>query len=99
MAWRADGEVPQPVRALDLTLFFSLYVFLIAMLRLWSQLVARRVRAGMRREMQRGMRYFNRVTFAAQFFVPIWLGIGIFFLGWGAVVQRMLGPVAHWPVQ
>src|SRR5947207_1916838 len=99
MAWRTEGEAPQSIRALDLPLFFGLYVFLIVMLRLWSQLLARRVRNGVRGGVRRGMRYFNRVNFTAQFFVPVWLGIGIFFLSWGPGVQKILGPLAHWPVQ
>ena len=95
MAWRSETDTPQPIRAIDLTLFFGMYLFLVAMLGMWSRLLARRVRQGSRR----GMKYFNRVTFAAQFFVPIWLGVGIFFLSWGPAVQAMLGPVARWPVQ
>src|SRR2546421_3737996 len=99
MAWRSDAQTPQSIHWIDLTLFFGLYLLVISVLRLWSQLVARRVRSGIRGGMRRGMRYFNRVNFAAQFFVPTWLAIGVFFLSWGPAVQRMLGPVAHWPVQ
>jgi STE24 endopeptidase len=95
MAWRSETDSAPAINALDLTLFFGMYLLLVAMLGMWSRLLARRIRRGTRR----GMRYFHRVTNAAQFFVPIWLGIGIFFLGWGPAVQAMLGPIGRWPVQ
>ena len=48
---------------------------------------------------RRSLRYFNRVVFGAQFFVPVWFAIGLFYLGWGTTVQRMMGPLNNWPVQ
>jgi STE24 endopeptidase len=98
MGWRADGDAPAHIRATDLSLFFGLYALMVVTLGLWSRLLARRVAS--RGAVQRfGMKYFNRIVFAAQFFVPMWLAVGVFFLGWGPAVQRMLGPVSHWPVQ
>src|SRR5205823_482070 len=40
-----------------------------------------------------------RVIFGAQIFIPIWFAVGVFFLGWGSVIQRMMGPLNRWPVQ
>jgi STE24 endopeptidase len=31
--------------------------------------------------------------------VPVWFGVGVFYLGWGRLVQNLLGVVADWPVQ
>ena len=99
MAWRADGAGATGVVRVDLNdiaLFFGLYLLLIGVLGVWSRLLARRVQ---RVRLERGMRYFHRVMFAARTFVPVWFGIGVFSLGWGWLVQWMIGPVADWPVQ
>ena len=96
MAWRADGRRPAPIDRADLALFFALYVFMIGMLAVWSRLLAMRLQL---LRLERAMRYFNKVMFAARAFVPIWFGIGVFYQGWGPAVQAMLGPVGNWPVQ
>lgn len=96
MAWRAEVGRLQPIYAANLALFFGLYAVLILGLGAWSRLLARRMRF---MRLDRAMRYFNRIVFAARMFVPIWFGIGVFSLGWGECVQRMLGPVGTWPVQ
>src|SRR4051812_28907968 len=94
MAWRSQGDTPAAPHALDLALFFGLYLLMVGMLGAWSRLLARRV-ASVR--LDRAMRYFNRVVLAARFLVPIWFGVGVFFLHWGETVQLLLGPVSKWP--
>lgn len=96
MAWRSESETPAPPASIDLILFFGMYGLLVVMLGLWGRLLAMRVRAN---SLRRGLRYFNRVIFGAQLFIPVWLAVGVFFLGWGSTVQLLLGNVSHWPVQ
>src|SRR5688500_12822245 len=96
MAWRADSDRPAPLRPNDLAQFFGFYILAIGMLAAWSRLLARRVR---RTQLERGMRYFNRVAFAARTFVPVWFAVGVFHLGWGDTVHRLIGPLRDWPVQ
>jgi STE24 endopeptidase len=96
MGWRAESGPPPNVYLTDIALFFGLYLFMIGMLGLWSRLLTRRVQVI---RLERAMRYFNRVMFAARTFVPIWFGVGVFSLGWGQLVQNLLGVVATWPVQ
>jgi STE24 endopeptidase len=96
MGWRAEAGPPGIVYLTDIALFLGLYLLMIGVLGLWSRLLARRV--GLIR-LERAMRYFNRVMFAARTFVPIWFGVGVFHLGWGKLVQILLGPVGTWPVQ
>jgi STE24 endopeptidase len=96
MAWRAEPGPREIVYLTDIALFFGLYLFLIGMLALWARLLA--VRLPLVR-LERAMRYFNRVMFAARTFVPVWFGVGVFYLGWGRLVQNLLGVVSDWPVQ
>ena len=96
MAWRAEGDAPAALRAMDLALFFGLYGLMVGMLGVWTRLLARRVR---RAHLDRQIRYFNHVVFAARTFVPVWFGIGVFRLGWGDAVQQMLWPIRDWPAQ
>jgi STE24 endopeptidase len=96
MAWRAESARPVAVPLGDLALFFGLYLFIVGTLGVWSRLLARRVR---RARLERHVRYFNHVAFAARTFVPVWFGVGVFSLGWGDTVQRMLAPLRDWPVQ
>src|SRR5688500_13159371 len=97
MAWRADaGPSPTIVSLTDIALFLGLYLFVIGMLALWARLLARRVHTV---RLARAMRCFNRVMFVARAFVPVWFGVGVFYLGWGQMVQNLLGVVAQWPVQ
>src|SRR5262245_54691573 len=96
MAWRAESGRPAPLRPLDLARFFGFYALAVGMLAVWSRLLARRVR---RTRIERGMSYFNRIAFTARTFVPIWFAVGVFYLGWGDAVHRLLGPLRDWPVQ
>jgi hypothetical protein len=80
MAWRTEGEAPATPRAIDLALFFGLYLLMVGMLGAWSRLLARRVT---RIRIERALRYFNRISLAARFLVPIWFAVGVFFLGCG----------------
>ena len=96
MAWRAEGDTPAPVHANDLALFFGFFLVMVGMLGVWSRLLARRVGQVL---LERTVRYFNRVSLAAKFAVPIWFAVGVFSLGWGDAVQHVLGPIRSWPLQ
>ncbi len=98
MAWRADAGSSTIISfgREDLALFFGLYLLMIGMLAVWARLLARRVQMV---RLERAMRYFERVMFAARLFVPIWFGCGVFYLGWGALVEYLLWPIGAWPVQ
>lgn len=96
MAWRAEAGPPEIVYLTDTALFFGLYLLLIGTLGLWSRLLSRRVQMV---RLERAVRYFNHVMFVARTFVPIWFGVGVFHLGWGQLVQNLLGPIGNWPVQ
>lgn len=72
----------------DLVLFFSFYLLLVLILGLWSRSLARRVAAD---NFHRSVRIFNHVMFAARLMVPVWFTVGVWGLGWGALVA-VLGP-------
>ena len=74
MAWRSDAGPRETVYLTDIALFLGLYVLLIGMLALWARLLAQRLQLV---KLERAMRYFNRVMFAARTFVPAWFGIGV----------------------
>src|SRR4051794_18621063 len=100
MAWRADpaqatGAAP-PVTAVSMILFFGFYAFMVGVLGLWSRLLARRVQGT---SLRRRVRFLDSILLAARFVVLIWFGIGVFFLGWGDVVARLMGPLNYWPLQ
>src|SRR5687767_654905 len=96
MGWRSESAPSSPPAAIDLGLFFGMYALVVVVLGMWSRLLAQRVRV---KAFRRGFRYFHRVVFAVQVFIPVWFAVGVFFLGWGSAVQRMLAPVSAWPVQ
>jgi STE24 endopeptidase len=97
MAWRADPAqtAPAPV-ALSMVLFFGFFAFMVGMLGLWSRLIARRIQGT---NLRKRVRFFDSVLLAAKFVVLIWFGVGVFFLGWGNVVTRFMGPLNHWALQ
>ena len=96
MAWRPEEAVSGPGAGINLTLFVGMYALLIVMLGMWSRLLARRVGST---KFRKSLRYFNRVMFGAQLFVPVWFAVGVFFLGWGQTVSWFLRGMSDWPVQ
>jgi STE24 endopeptidase len=96
LAWSTQGNPLRTPQTGNLALFFGLFAFMILMLGAWSRLLAARVR---RVHLDNAVGYFNRVAFCARFFVPIWFGLGTFMLGWGEMVQILLGPIGRWPVE
>src|ERR1700759_274260 len=81
---------PRPPEAVGLctALFLGFHVLLVLAMRLWSVGVARRVAApGFSRNLDR----FNLGLAIARLLVPAWFATGIFALGWGWVVDDLLG--------
>jgi STE24 endopeptidase len=88
MAW-----TPQATASLGLTprprtgpaVFLGFYLLLIAVMRLWSELLARRVT---HENLNRSLRGFGRVLLVVRFLIPAWFGVGVFALGWGRLIEQ-----------
>jgi STE24 endopeptidase len=76
-------------------LFFTGYALLILLARLGANRVARGLVRG---DLGRAVDRFNIIMSLARGFIPLWLGAAIYLLGWRSVVDRLLGPVAQWPL-
>ncbi|MDB4872426.1 MAG: Zn-dependent protease with chaperone function [Gemmatimonadales bacterium] len=85
---------PQPGVAVwpNLVLFLGFYALLVLLLGLWSRVLARRVAAS---NFHKSLRRFNNVMLIARLMVPIWFTIGVYVLGWGAVIATGLGPALY----
>ncbi|HEX8521589.1 MAG TPA: M48 family metallopeptidase [Tepidisphaeraceae bacterium] len=98
MAWHADPAqaAQQPAVMPAMTLFFGFYAFMVGILALWARLLARRVQGT---ELRSRVKFFDTVVFAARFIVLMWFGVGLFYLGWGDVVTKAMGPLNNWALQ
>jgi STE24 endopeptidase len=76
-------------------LFFSGYGFLILVTRIWGQRLARGMIDG---HPGRAVDRFNIGMAVARAMIPAWFAAGVFAFGWKPTVDRLLGPVADWPV-
>jgi len=94
MVWMAGPPGPRSGGDVwpDLTLFFSLYALLVLLLGLWSRLLARRVAV---HSFHRSLRRFNQVMFAARVVVPGWFAVGVWYLGWGALIAGLRPGLYH----
>jgi STE24 endopeptidase len=81
--------------ALGLPLFFSGYCLLILIARLLGSRVARGLVLG---DLGRAVDRFNLGMSCARAFIPLWFAVGVFVLGWKPAVDKILGPIADWPV-
>lgn len=78
------GGIPP---ALGCGIFLGFYAALIGVLGLWSRHVAR---AAHFNHVQKRLRIFNLVIYASRILIPVWLGAGVFWLGWKDVVDSGL---------
>jgi STE24 endopeptidase len=78
-------------------IFFGFYLAMVLVLALWSRHVARSAHFA---HVQRRLRRFNSVVYASRILIPVWLGAGVFALGWKGVVNSILEktPVNNLPV-
>jgi STE24 endopeptidase len=94
MSWSDKAQASLGVSAHPVygtAVFLGFYGLLIAVIRLWSELLARRVT---RNNLDRSLRGFGRVLFAVRFIVPAWFAVGLFLLGWGEWVHAVTGRLA-----
>lgn len=97
MAWKQD--IPLAVdswRTAEVGVFLGGYGVLVGVMRLWSRWVSRQIHRG---NISRRLRRFNRAMFMARAGVAVWLGWGLFGLGWGDFVVDLMGPAGRWTVQ
>lgn len=80
----------------ETALFLGVYVLLVAVMGQWARLIARRI-TGI--NLHRSAQWFTNVLLGVRLFAVVWFGFGLFFLGWGSIVQWMLGPLQRWPVE
>ena len=78
-----DGTGP----LLGCAIFLGVYAALVLVLAVWSRHVARSAHFS---HIQRRLRRFNNVVYASRILIPAWLGVGVFGLGWKAVVAGWL---------
>jgi STE24 endopeptidase len=97
MSWSDKAQASLGVSAhpaYGTAVFLGFYGLLIVVIRLWSELLARRVT---RNNLDRSLRGFGRVLFAVRFIVPAWFAVGLFLLGWG---ERVHAVTSRWaPLQ
>src|SRR5580693_9273896 len=78
-----DGLRTLPASAL----FLGVYAALVVGLAVWSRYVARSAHFS---HVQRRLRRFNSVIYASRIFIPVWLGVGVFALGWRNLITGFL---------
>src|SRR6476620_6035997 len=77
---------PWPV-AVRLGVFLGVYGGLVLLMAAWSRRLAGRVADDF---LGRTLDRYNKATELARYFVPVWYAVGIFGLGWGHIVYRVL---------
>jgi STE24 endopeptidase len=89
------GPQLAPVGALSpaagCAIFLGGYAAVILVLGLWSRHVAR---AAHFNHVQRRLRIFNFVIYASRILIPVWLGVGVFVLGWRSLIDAVLDRTA-----
>jgi Zn-dependent protease with chaperone function len=78
---------------LALAIFFGVYAALVIALRSWATLAARRSSRGILGSIFR----FQWALHLARFFIPVWLGVGVYLLKWGPAVEFLLHRFYTWP--
>lgn len=93
-AWAArfwDGGVGE-----SMVLFVGGLLCIVLLLGVWNRVLARHV-ASM--NLHRSLRRFNQSLAVARFLIPLWFAVGLWVLGWGDVVHRLIDPLARWPIK
>jgi STE24 endopeptidase len=89
----AAANAPADLRLVGV--FVTGFVALVAVMRLWSRRLARRVNG---RSMRRSLRRFGLGMYVARVAVAAWFVAGLYWLSWGPLVLRALMPPEQWPV-
>jgi STE24 endopeptidase len=72
---------------LGCAIFLGFYVLMVGGLAAWSRYVAQKAHYNY---IQRRLRRFNGVVYASRILIPAWLGVGVFLLGWKALIVGFL---------
>lgn len=96
MGWRQGAVVAAPAQPGGVALFLGGLLLMVLALGVWARVLARRLAAA---NIQRSLRRYNRIVTQARGAIPAWFALGLFGLGWGDAVLRMLGPVGQWSVE
>src|SRR3954468_5500261 len=88
--WMCPRDNAQPLAwpiGLRMGIFFGVYAGLVLLIAAWSRMLARRVADDL---LGRMLDRYNKAPDVARCFIPVWLAVGIFALGWGHVVCDLL---------
>jgi STE24 endopeptidase len=92
--WLSTPQLPAAgglSAAAGCAVFLGFYAVMVAILGLWSRHVAR---AAHYNDVQNRLRIFNLVIYASRILIPVWLGAGIFWLGWKQLIGDALDRTA-----
>jgi STE24 endopeptidase len=97
MAWKQDIPLnADSWRPAEVGVYLAWYGVLVGVMRLWSRWVSRQIHRG---NISRHLRRFTRAMFFSRVGVVVWLGWGLFGLGWGDFVLDVMGPAGRWSIQ
>lgn len=92
----SHGSTSVPGGTATVGLLAGGYALVVLLAGLWSRLLLGRLRSD---NLHSSLRKFHRAMLAARIMIPVWFAVAIYLLGWGELVERVLGPVLHWPVE
>jgi len=87
------GQFPAPEL---LTTFLGGFALIVLFMGVWSRVLARRVTG---QNLHASVARFTRAMYVARMMIPAWFGVGLFALGWGELVETLLGPLSRWPIE
>jgi Zn-dependent protease with chaperone function len=96
MSWSKGLTAADPTSirpAIALAIFLGGYAVLLFAMRGWAMLVSRRAQHGS----PLGLRRFSMAMHGARLLIPAWLGVGIYVLNWGTIVQSIVPILYRWP--
>jgi STE24 endopeptidase len=93
VAWLATRTVAPVHSSL---LFLAVYAAVLGGMGTWNILIARGTHRG---NLLRHSDRFSQGVFIARIFIPLWFAAGLYWLGWGDAVLKIVGPMVHWPVK
>jgi len=76
--------------------FLAGYLIIVLGLGILCRVLARSVHGA---NIERRLEQFKKFIFLARWVIPVWFGIGLYWMGWGELVRQLLGHVSHWPAE
>jgi STE24 endopeptidase len=92
-AGQPTGRFPAPELV---TTFVGGFALVVLFMGAWSRILARHVTGT---NLHASMARFTRAMYVARLLIPAWFGVGLFALGWGELVEALLGRFARWPME